>query len=55
MSKPEEIVPPLYVRVDKEFKKIVEDAAKKSYMSVSAFVRMVVSEHIKTTEKEEKS
>lgn len=54
MSKLKEIVPPIYVRVDKELKEKVELAAKKTYMSVSAYVRMVVSEHIKTTEKEER-
>jgi len=52
MSSPEKNVPPLYVRVDEELKEKIEFAAKKTYMSVSSFVRMAVSEYIKTTERE---
>lgn len=55
MSKLKEIVPPLYIRVDKELKEKIEAAAKKTYMSVSAYVRMVVNQHIITTEREDRS
>lgn len=50
MSKAEE-ASPLFVRVDKKLKKKIEDAAAASYMSVSAFVRSAVLEHMRREEK----
>jgi predicted HicB family RNase H-like nuclease len=48
---PQDMAAPLYVRLNSELKSKIEAAAQAKYMSLSAYVRMIVSEHIENAEK----
>lgn len=47
---PQDEAAPLYIRVNTDLNDKIEVAAQAKYMSISAYIRMVVSEHIEEAE-----